>query len=177
MTRNPWLFRMVWLVALLPLLFAWGLALIGDRLPLDTKNNGELMPAGMRVPQQLSSELEGKWGLVMLSHRCDNGCAEQLYRLQQLHTAMGSDLKRIQPLWLSADPVANRPDNIDFKQIKTSITPALIDWFNQRHLVWQDHSFWLIDPKGNLVMRFAPDLNGKKILSDIDWLLKASHIG
>ncbi|MEC9314175.1 MAG: hypothetical protein VYB22_04755, partial [Pseudomonadota bacterium] len=73
MTQKPWLFRIIWLIALLPLLFAWGLALIGNQLPLDTKNNGELMPAGMTVPQQLSDELDGKWGLLMLSQQCNNG--------------------------------------------------------------------------------------------------------
>lgn len=177
MTQNPWLFRMIWLVALLPLLLAWALALMGDRLPLETKNNGELMPAGLTVPQQLTAELDGKWGLVMLSQHCNNGCAEQLYRLQQLHTAMGSDLKRLQPLWLSAEPVSEPPSDVNFRQVRSLTAPALVDWFNQRQLNWQDHSLWLIDPAGNLVMRFAPELNGKKILADIDWLLKASHIG
>lgn len=177
MTKKPWLFRIIWLIALLPLLFAWGLALIGNQLPLDTKNNGELMPAGMTVPQQISDELDGKWGLLMLSQQCNNGCAEQLHRLQQLHTAMGTDLKRVQPLWLSSDMGKDRPDNVNYEQVRSVTAPALIDWFNQNQLDWQDHSFWLVDPAGNLVMRFAPDLNGQKILADIDWLLKASHIG
>lgn len=177
MTQKPWLFRIIWLIALLPLLLAWGLALVGNKLPLATKNNGELMPTGMTVPQQLFDELDGKWGLLMLSQQCNSGCEEQLYRLQQLHTAMGSDLTRVRPLWLSGEPGNDRPGEVNDEQVRSLTAPALIEWFNQRQLDWQDHSFWLVDPAGNLVMRFAPGLNGQKILADIDWLLKASHIG
>lgn len=177
MRQKPWLFRIIWLIALLPLLLGWGLAIIGNNLPLATKNNGELIPAGLAVPQQLSAELNGKWGLLMLSQQCSQVCAAQLHRLQQLHTAMGSDLKRVQPLWLSTEPDKERRVDVNFEQVRPLKAPVLIDWFNQQQLNWQDHSFWLVDPAGNLVMRFAPGLNGQEILADIDWLLKVSHIG
>lgn len=177
MTRNPWLFRLIWLIAIVPLLIAWGLAMTADKLALETKNHGQLMPAGIVVPKTLSAPLNGKWGLLMLSEDCRNSCEQQLYRLQQLHTAMGSDLKRLQPVWLTTGLSAKRPAAVDFRQVQQLSNPGLVSWFNQQGLSWQDYSLWLVDPLGNLVMRFPPSLSAQAILADIDWLLKASHIG
>lgn len=177
MTRNKWLFRAVWLVAIVPLLVAWGLALMGQQLGFDTKNHGELMPAGIEVPDSLAAEFDGKWGLLMLSKHCETPCQQQLYRMQQLHTAMGKDIQRVQPLWLTDRETGVLPDKIDFRQVRHIHQAEAVAWFDRRQLAWQDHSIWLVDPHGILVMRFAPGLEGKHILADIDWLLKASHIG
>lgn len=177
MNRNKWLFHSIWLIALLPLLIAWGLAFFGSADNFKTKNHGELMPAGMQVPQDLQSAFDGKWGLLVLSRNCERHCRQQLYQMQQLHTAMGQDLQRIQPVWLSARQINEKPADIDFKQVKALSQPDIVDWFSQQQLQWQDQSIWLIDPNGMLVMRFAPDVVGKHILADIDWLLKASQIG
>lgn len=177
MTHNKWLFRAVWLIALLPLLLAWSLAFFGKADSFEGKNHGQLLPAGIEVPENIKSELHGKWGLLLVSHDCPQPCQQQLYQMQQLHTAMGRDIERVQPLWLSARAMTQRPAEINFQQIKRLSRPQLVDWFNQQQLDWQDQSLWLVDPKGLLVMRFAPGLKGKDILADIDWLLKASHIG
>lgn len=177
MIRNKWLFRSIWLIALLPLVIAWSLAFFGDELVFKTKNHGELMPTGIEVPAALTAQFDGKWGLLILSRDCDRYCEKQLYRMQQLHTALGQDIQRIQPVWLSDRPPIKQPANIDFHQVKAVTGPEVVNWFNDRQLQWQDQSIWIIDPNGILVMRFAPELMGKHILADIDWLLKASHIG
>lgn len=177
MNRSKWLFRAVWLIALIPLVVAWSLAFFGSELGYKTKNHGELTPHGIFVPTELMDSLDGKWGLLVLSQQCEELCRNQLYRMQQLHTAMGRDFQRLQPIWLAAQQPAVMPAELDLKQVKTVTRPALVNWFSEQKLAWQDHSIWVIDPSGVVVMRFAPDLSGKQILSDIDWLLKASHIG
>lgn len=177
MNRNKWLFRSIWLIALLPLLIAWSLAFFGSADHFKTKNHGELMPAGMYIPQDLKQAFDGKWGLLVFSQSCESHCQHQLYQMQQLHTAMGQDIDRIQPVWLSAQKINPKPADIDFNQVKALAQPDIVDWFNMQQLQWQDHSLWLIDPNGMLVMRFGPGVVGKHILADIDWLLKASHIG
>lgn len=177
MSRNKRLFHLIWLIALLPVLVAWALALSGNRLTFETKNHGELLPSGIQLPEQFLSHFDGKWGLMVISQACADGCQQQLYRLQQLHTALGQELQRVQPLWLSAENVGTPPADINFSQIRHRADVDFIDWFNHQQLSWQDHSIWLIDPRGNLVMRFRPELEGKAMLADINWLLKASHIG
>lgn len=176
MRRSKWLFLGIWLTAVIPMLIAWTLAYMGDDLDLNTRNHGELAPAGISVPDTLRATFAGKWGLIILSQDCNSHCQDQLYRLRQLHTALGRDIERIHSLWLSDQPVAP-PEALDLKHVATLTAPTVLQWFNEQNLQWQDQGIWLIDPNGMLVMRFAPELKGKQILSDLHWLLKTSQVG
>jgi hypothetical protein len=176
MRTNKWLFLTIWLTAIIPMVIAWSMAYLGNELDLNTRNHGELAPAGMSVPDRLSRSLNGKWGLIVLSQDCNNHCLEQLYRLRQLHTAMGRDIERIHSIWLSDQPLA-APETLDLKHVATLTEPDVVQWFNEQNLQWQDQGIWLVDPNGILVMRFSPALKGKHILSDLHWLLKTSQVG
>lgn len=176
MRSNKWLVHIIWLTALIPMAIAWSMAYLGNELNLDTRNHGDLAPSGISVPDALSNTLAGKWGLVVLSQDCNHHCEEQLYRLRQLHTALGRDRDRIHSLWLSERPVTP-PATLELKHVTTLTAPSVVNWFNNQHLQWQDQGIWLVDPNGILVMRFSPELNGKQILNDLHWLLKTSQVG
>lgn len=176
MRANKWLFLIIWLTAIIPMVIAWSMAYLGDDLDLNTRNYGELAPAGISVPDTLQTHFAGKWGLVVLSQDCNSHCENQLYRLRQLHTALGRDIDRIHSVWLSDQPVTP-PDTLALKHVATLTAPTVLNWFNQQNLHWQDQGIWLVDPNGILVMRFPPTLKGKQILSDLHWLLKTSQVG
>jgi hypothetical protein len=36
---------------------------------------------------------------------------------------------------------------------------------------------WIVDPLGNLVLRYPPETNGKDVLNDLRQLMKISNIG
>lgn len=177
MTKKQGIFTTIWLVALIPVIIAWSMAFFGNQLQLDTKNNGELLSETLAVPDAFASQLDGKWGLVVISEQCPHSCEEQLYRMQQLHTSLGQDYKRLQAFWLSPKKLPVEHKDVDFNQIKTIAQPQLLGWFHAQQIEWQDHSIWLIDPSGRLVIRFPPALSGKAMRADIDWLLKVSRIG
>lgn len=176
MRANKWVFLIIWLTALIPMLVAWGMAYLGEELDLNTRNYGELAPAGITVPDALSESFDGKWGLIILSQDCHSHCQDQLYRLRQLHTALGRDVERIHPVWLS-DRSVSPPEVLELRQVAMLTEPTVLKWFNEHHLQWQDQGIWLVDPNGILVMRFSPALKGKQILSDLHWLLKTSQVG
>lgn len=176
MRSNKWVVHIIWLTALIPMAIAWSMAYLGDELDLGARNHGEMAPAGISVPTQLSKTLDGKWGLILLSQDCQQHCEQQLYRLRQLHTALGRERERVHSLWLS-DRSVTPPATLELKHVASSTAPAMLEWFNQQNLQWQDQGIWLIDPNGILVMRFPPELNGKQILSDLRWLLKTSQVG
>jgi len=177
MTKKQVLFTSIWLVALIPVIIAWSMAFFGQQLQLDTKNNGELVTKILAVPEALSNQLDGKWGLVVISEQCQSDCEQQLYRMQQLHTSLGKKYQRIQAVWLTSQQTSVKASNIDFTQVKTVSNATLIEWFNTNQLHWQDYSIWLVDPNGSLVIKFPPGLSGKAMRADIDWLLKVSRIG
>mgnify|MGYP000155490570 CR=1 FL=1 len=174
------LHKTIWLITLLPVVIAWMMAYSGIGLPLSTKNNGVLMPAGLQVPQTLTEMQQGKWGLLVISNDCDLLCQQQVYRLQQLHKSMGKHDDRLQAIWSSSQRQTDNRNlsvDIDFSKVKTVHDQELLSWFNQQDLAWQDQSIWLIDPNGILVMQFLPTLTGRQMMADIKWLLKASRIG
>lgn len=177
MPTNKWPLRLIWILTLVPVLLAWSLAYFGNNTDFHTKNHGELAPAGITVPQPLITELDGRWGLMVLSHDCNQHCQTQLFRLRQLHTAMGRDLTRLHALWLTDEAGLGSLETKNLAQIEIVDNPSLLQWFNQQAVVWQDQAIWLVDPNGVLVMRFDPTLEGRAILSDLHWLLTASRIG
>lgn len=179
-TNKAGLNKAIWLVTLVPLVIAWIMAYSGIGLPTSTKNNGILMPAGMTVPATLTNIQQGKWGLLVISDNCGEPCQQQVYRLQQLYKSLAKHNDRLQPIWLSNESqsdIQNLTVAIDFTVIQKINNNNVFNWFNQHDLSWQDQSIWLIDPNGILVMRFQPELTGRQMMADIQWLLKASRIG
>jgi hypothetical protein len=177
--NSNWLVKSIWLITLVPLGLAYLMAYTGFGLPDGTKNNGDLMPAGMIVPSSLISE-ERQWRLVVVSDKCDDLCQQQVHRLQQLYLSLPKESERLQAIWLSNDETIdnnNLTADIDFNYVHLTHDQAVFNWFNEQSLPWQDHSIWLIDPMGILVLKFPPDLSGRAMMSDIKWLLKASRLG
>ncbi len=174
------LMKAIWLITLVPLVIAWIMAYTGAGLPDDTKNNGILMPSGLSVPQSLIDEQDGRWGLVVVSDKCDVTCQQQVYRLQQLFISLEKHQERLHAVWLSNDPQFDTTTmQVDLAQDKVQILndETAFNWFQSQELDWQDQSIWLVDPLGTLVLRFTPELSGREMMSDIQWLLKASRIG
>lgn len=124
-------------------------------------------------------ELRGKWILMQVSPgACDEGCQRRLYHMRQVRRAQGKDMERIERVWLIGDD--------------TPLDPAVVRAFDGTYFVRAAGSgilrepafaadrpghIYLIDPLGNLMMRFPRDADPSRILRDITRLLKASQIG
>ncbi len=201
--KKNWLLSAIWLIPIVPLVIAWTMALTGYGVPEDTRNNGELLSAGLIVPESIIEAQNGEWGLLIVSDSCDNTCEQQLYRMQQLYLSMGKEAERLQTVWVSnaekrqqsdlsvdvaladntveqtntAKPQFELPGEMTFKKMIQMNDSAIFNWFSQQDIHWQDQSIFLIDPLGNMVLRFNPELNGRDMMSDIKWLFKASRVG
>ena len=178
--NSNWLVKSIFLITLIPLALAYFMAYTGFGLPEGTKNNGELMPAGLTVPSSLITDEDRIWRLVVVSDKCDDLCQQQVYKLQQLYISMPKQSERLKAVWVSNDDdfdPNNMTADVDFNHVKLSHDKAVFNWFNEQSLPWQDQSIWLVDPNGILVLKFPPDLSGRAMISDIKWLLKASRLG
>jgi hypothetical protein len=137
-------------------------------------NYGELIPprplAGPLAP------LRGKWVLVTLDRAaCDPACEKKLYTVRQLRRAQGKDASRIERLWLLTD--AGRP------------APQLLAALEDAHVAAADAELvkafpgdplahvYLVDPLGNLMMRFPAGPEPSKVIKDLQRLLKYSRFG
>jgi hypothetical protein len=131
-------------------------------------------------PIKLAS-LRGQWLLVSVdSSACDKACATKLYFMRQVRATQGPERDRVVEVWLRTDG-SNVPDVIqkaypDTKKLVAD-PAALTAWLPvDAGTTLTDHIF-VVDPNGNLMMRFPKDPNPSKIKTDITKLLKWSSIG
>lgn len=137
-------------------------------------NYGELL-----APQPLSAEplaaLRGKWVLVTLDPaQCDAACEKKLYYLRQIWRAQGKNMDRVERLWVVTDGAAPRAElAAAIEGTRVVRTPAIAASFPG---VATDH-IYVIDPLGNLMMRFPRDADPSRMLKDVQRLLRVSRFG
>ena len=126
--------------------------------------------------------LKGQWLLVSVaSAACDEACAHRLYLQRQMRESLGKEKDRLDRVVLV----------IDDAPIKPSLRPAMADAANDAYALrvplaplaqWlvpangqqlPDH-LYLVDPMGNWMMRFPPNLDAAKAKRDMERLMRAS---
>lgn len=110
---------------------------------------------------------------------CGDTCRDALVRLRQSRLMLGKDMPRVVRVFLHGD---SAPDTVSLEQQHAGLITitdrglsALLE--DKRPADLQSGGCYLIDPLGNLVMYFPPELNPKDMVGDIKHLLKLSHIG
>lgn len=123
----------------------------------------------------------GKWVMLLVNRAdCADACRKKLYEMRQLRLAQGKDMDRIERVWLITDdaPVETmlmrEYDGMHMLRAKADAVQAWLP--PDAGGVPSDH-LYMIDPLGNLMMRFPKDADPNRIKKDIVKLLKASRIG
>jgi hypothetical protein len=138
-------------------------------------NYGELVTPH-RVSAAPLAALRGKWVLVTFdAAACDAYCERKLYLIRQIRRGQGASESRIERLWFLIDSAAVRPNllsAIEGTHIARA-NEALLASFPGRAV---DHVY-LVDPLGNLMMRFPRDPDPSLMAKDLERLLKYSRFG
>jgi hypothetical protein len=158
--------------------------------PANSSSKGELINparplvvAGLRHPDGTpagSQVLGGKWTLIYIGDgRCDEACRNALVFGRQSRLALNNEMTRVQRVMLAT---ANCCDNEYFAREQEGLialdasspeAAALLAQFPEA----REHSLFIVDPLGNLMMRHDASHTTKDLLSDLKKLLKLSHIG
>ncbi len=175
-------FILVALVFLGPLAAAAWLYLgPGEWRPGAATNNGELVEPIIPLPDAdlapvgdaPTATLHGRWSIVYLNRdACDDVCRQTLIQIRQIRLAAGKEAHRLQRVYIGrALPEAS----------------WLTEGHTGLHLLAPDSveaaleplasGIYLIDPLGNLMMRYPLGTEHKPIYADIKKLLKYSRIG
>ena len=162
-------------VCVAPVLLGWALYLSGWT-PAATGNYGELIaPRPLSGPPLEGSR--GKWVLVSFDAAgCDAYCERKLYFMRQVRKAQGKEFERIERLWVVGGPGAPRPEvlaAIEGTRVERVNDPAFRKSFPGNPV---DH-IYLVDPLGNLMLRYPRDPDPAKMVKDLQRLLKYSRIG
>lgn len=165
----------------LPFLLAYGLNFFSDWRPAGTTRHGDLIepprPVG-KLTGLTSDALQGRWSLAYLgAGGCDPACERQLYQLRQIRLAQGKNIDRVQRLLLWE---GNVPDLV--RQVVDGEAGALLGGWSQAapgawNGIWQPGAVYLIDPLGNLMMRYPAGTEAQGIVKDLERLLRISYVG
>jgi len=159
-----------------------------DLAPGTTANYGTLVAARPLSDTPLQgadgrpfrfSEMRGKWILVQFdSGACDEYCERKLYFMRQVRKALGKDTPRVERLWLVTDAQAPAPrllKAIEGTRLALTVSSPIAGEFPAERAA-ADHVY-LVDPHGNLMMRFPRDPDPSRMLKDLQRLMKVSKIG
>ena len=159
-----------------------------DLAPGTTTNYGTLLPARPLSDTPLQdmegrafrfAELRGKWILVQFdSGACGEHCERKLYFMRQIRKALGKDMSRVERVWLVTDAQVPPPMLLQAiegtRLARIAASPIAVEFPALRAAA--DHVY-LVDPNGNLMMRFPRDSDPSRMLKDLQRLMKVSGIG
>jgi cytochrome oxidase Cu insertion factor (SCO1/SenC/PrrC family) len=143
-----------------------------------TAANYGLLLAPQPIAAAPLAALRGKWVLVQLdAAACEARCEQKLYYMRQVRRAQGRQMNRVERLWIVTD--SGTP------------APALLAAMEGTHVARGDAQLaaafpaeraatdhiYLVDPLGNLRLRFPRDPNPSRIVKDLERLLKYSGFG
>ncbi|MBL8511924.1 MAG: hypothetical protein JNM52_09790 [Betaproteobacteria bacterium] len=164
------------------------------RLPGAGSNYGELIIPPVPLPEtkmeilqsgeipiaDATAGLRGKWLLVTRENgACEALCKNKLYTLRQARLILGRDMDRVARVVLVEDD--NKPDEALLKEYAgtTWVAAKTLPWlkalptFNAESRA----SIYIVDPRGNAFIRYTAEPDIKRLVKDIQRVLKASQIG
>ncbi|HEV7575561.1 MAG TPA: hypothetical protein VGO85_05930 [Caldimonas sp.] len=196
-TRGRWLMIAVLLICAAPVIASY-LAYYVVRLQAKT-NYSELIVPTRPMPASLPLadlagvpvaplSLRGQWLVVVVAGgACDARCERHLWLQRQLHEALGAEKDRVDKVWLVDDGAAPRRETLSAivatADARSAFAPAtvlrvgrapLAEWLAAApRQVLEDH-LYLVDPRGDWMMRVPVDADPARLKRDIDKLLRAS---
>jgi cytochrome oxidase Cu insertion factor (SCO1/SenC/PrrC family) len=126
-------------------------------------------------------DLKGKWIMLKVGGgECLEACQKQLFAMRQWRLMQGKNMDRVERVWLVTD--AQPLDTMTIRQydgmhMLRAQSDAVRKWLPTEVGTSASDHIYLIDPLGNLMMRFPQDPDPRKVYKDIAKLLKASAIG
>jgi hypothetical protein len=122
--------------------------------------------------------LRGKWVLVQLDRAaCEALCEQKLYYMRQVRRAQGRQMNRVERLWIITDSAAPAPALLAAIEGTHVVRgDALLAAAFPAERAATDH-IYLVDPLGNLMLRFPRDPNPSRMVKDLERLLKYSGFG
>ncbi len=131
-------------------------------------------------------EIRGKWTILYVPEGdCTETCQDTLYKIRQARLALNHRMERVQRVAIFASDNALNDEllaahaGLIMVDASAQQSSALLDQITdaQKTMETKQELIYLIDPLGNLMMRYTADLLPKPLFKDLKHLLKVSRIG
>ena len=167
------------------LIAAWMYFSNAGLAPQGRTNHGALLQPITNLTEALPgaalhAEIEGRWALLyMNAGACDENCEFSLYTLRQARRMLGREMDRLVRVFLHGD---SPPDTVVLAEEHAGLVTLrdgkLAELLTiKRPADLEAGGYYLVDPLGNLVMYFPPDIDPADMVEDIEHLLELSRIG
>jgi len=175
---------------LLPLLLSFWLYYGLHWSPQGTTNHGELIAPARPLPDVTlpdadavarSHVFHGKWTLVYVGRgACDADCRSALVFMRQTRLSLNNEMTRVQRVLLATADCCDQaylkgehPGLLVLDASQALAQPLLAQFPGDGRA----EALYVVDPLGNLMMRYDARLPPKGLLEDLKRLLQLSHIG
>ena len=191
--RNPYTPWFVVLSFVVPVVAAYALYFMGVKPPASS-NKGELLSPVVDIEsfsfnddnnQPISRDdiTMRKWHMIYFAGAtCDEACNQMLYKMRQINIAMGKYAPRLRRLLVHLEQPGEEfqaliekeyPDARHANANSQTIEVALQDIGPQ----YRSNEVYIMDPNGNVMLRFTQDQSYKDLMHDLKILFKVSQIG
>lgn len=130
-----------------------------------------------------AAALRGKWVMLMVDGgACPKACEDKLYHLRQVRLTTGKERERVVRVWLIPDAtplstmLIRAYDGTEMLRADPSEIAPWLHIDDAQDASPADH-LYIVDPLGNLMMRFPENADPNKTKKDLAKLLRASRVG
>jgi len=185
---------LVLLLSLAPVVAAVLAYFVPQFRPAETTNYGTLIDPQRPLPSNSDlalttldgqpfelSALKGKWILAAADGAaCPESCARKLFILRNSHASQGKNVERLVRIWFITDdaPVPQKVLEAYRGTVMVRVAPAQLRAYLP---VGEGETLaapmWVIDPLGNLILRYPPEADPVRFRKDVSKMLYNSRIG
>ncbi len=191
--RNPYTPWFVVISFVAPVVAAYALFFLGVTPPAFS-NKGELLDPIVDVesfalrddsnkPFGRDAITEHKWHMIYFAgSSCDEACNQALYNMRQINIAVGKNANRLQQLLVHLEPpgedfqalIATEYPQVRHANAVSKTIEAALQGVGPQ---FRSNEIYIMDPLGNIMLRFTQDQTYKDLLHDLNKLFKVSQIG
>ena len=172
----------------LPFAASW-IMYFGGWMPFTPGNKGELISPIIELPEQILStaagggvdvdSLRGSWVfLYVTGDRCDDDCVRAAYEMRQVRLALAENAPHVQRLIVTADKDATEKSVGQFPGTRI-IVDGGVALRVERLLRTAGEpvagSLYVVDPRGNVILRYINANSPKDLLADMSRLFKTTQ--
>ncbi len=192
--RNPYTVWFVVISFITPVVLAYLIFFFVDVSSFN--NHGEILNPIIHISSmELKDEnkeiipedkLVKKWRLIsFVSKDCDAECESQLFDIHQIYASLGKERDRVTRMFVHLEPMSQ-----SFSKLVAEKHGDVIHVIGDRDTIVQvlnknirsdvgitNNETYIMDPMGNVMMRFTAEQPNIDFLSDLRKLLKVSQIG
>ena len=177
--KGRWQLILILMMVIGPMALATFMYKLQFWVPDSRSYHGELIGNGQTRTDIGVQADEQRWQLLVTAPAaCAADCQQLVYLARQLQIGLGRDASRASHALASAQPLSAEYEtklNVEYPQLQRYSLD--LSTFTKNAAAPGEAQLWIVDPHGNLVLRYGAEVNGKDLLNDLRHLLKLSNIG